>query len=182
MSATTAAGAAGDDKAPAKPPAKKAAAKKAATTDKPPAKRGRPSNSDKLAKDLAHKLAAICGAAAAVTMTQDRDDQGRLLWLTLDGELTTDEAAGAIPVMGMPRGSVARDFDIIAGQAEPLAAALVKVSERNDALRSVLDKLVTTGDYSSLASVVGLGIALPIMANHGLLPEQLAGLFGQPPA
>lgn len=150
-----------EDRPPApakKAPAKKATAAKKATGDRPPAgrtKKGRPSASDKLAEQLAGTLAVVFGTAAAASMGINEDGEPE-----------------ALP------GSFSRDLSIIAGQAEPLARALVKVSERNEPLRRVLTQLTTASDYSSLASVLALGIVLPILANHGLLPDTLGPLFG----
>ena len=71
--------------------------------------------------------------------------------------------------------TVSRDFAIVGAQAEPLAAALVKLAETNPAVRRVLDSLVQTSAYGELITVVVGGIVLPILANHGILPAFIAG-------
>lgn len=124
-----------------------------AAGDKAPGagKTGRPSKDDVLQKQIADFVAVAFGMGAAVTAGTDG--------------------------VGTP-GSVSADFVIVAGQAQPLAAALVKVSKNNAPLRKALEMAVSTGAYSELATVVLAGIALPIMANHQLLPPSIGGIYG----
>lgn len=130
------------------PPAK---SRRRTAGDKQPAKTGRPSKDDVLQKQIADFVAVAFGMGSAVM-------------------------AGADGV-GAP-GSVSADFAIVANQAQPLAAALVKVSKTNPAVRKALEMAVSTGAYSELATVVLAGIALPIMANHQLLPPAIGGIYG----
>lgn len=67
----------------------------------------------------------------------------------------------------------ARDGQIIANGNEKLCAALVKTSEKNPKLRKFLENLTSGFAYSELSIAVA-AIALPIMANHGLLPDRAA--------
>lgn len=88
---------------------------------------------------------------------------------------------GSAVAGGDEPGTIGKDLAIVAGQAEPLAAALVKVSKTNSTVRKTLEMAVTTGAYSELLTIVLAGIAMPIMANHGLLPPALGALYGQAP-
>jgi hypothetical protein len=132
------------------PPAK---SRRRAAGDKAPGagKTGRPSKDDVLQKQIADFVAVAFGMGSAVTAGTDG--------------------------VGAP-GSVSADFAIVANQAQPLAAALVKVSKTNPAVRKALEMAVSTGAYSELATVVLAGIALPIMANHQLLPPAIGGIYG----
>lgn len=124
------------------------------TKPKAPTKVGRPSKDDQLTNALASFIATAAGLGSVAV-------------------------AGGLAGVDAP-GSVARDLTIVAGQAQALAAALVKVSKTNPAVRKVLETAVASGAYGELAAVVFGGIALPIMANHGLMPPMLGGLVGTP--
>lgn len=54
-----------------------------------------------------------------------------------------------------------------------LAKALVHASEKNPKLRKVLENMTTGFAYSELVAAC-MAIAIPIMANHGMLPERFA--------
>lgn len=125
----------------------------AASSSTPRPKAGRPSKSAQLEKQLTELIGASFGIAAAVT---------------------------AGPAGPMAPGTLSADFGIVAGQASPLAAALVKVSETNPQVRRLLETTVSTGAYGELITVVVGGIAIPIMANHGALPGMFGALAGAP--
>lgn len=138
----------------------KDAAKRAAGKDAAP-KRGRPSKDDQLAKALADKIAGTFGTLAAATMTMTAADDG------------------SVELVALP-GSVSRDFEIIAAQAQPLAEGLVKIAGRNPRFRKLLDQLVNGAELTGFGTTLAIGIVLPILANHSLLPPTVGALFGQP--
>lgn len=69
------------------------------------------------------------------------------------------------------------DGKVILTNAEGLADNLCKVAEQNPAVRRALEGLLVAGVWSGLA-LSAAAIAVPIMANHKLLPAQLALLMG----
>lgn len=73
---------------------------------------------------------------------------------------------------------------IVAG-APRLARSLVKLANENPAVKKALERLVTVSAYGELFGAVA-AIAIPIAANHKLLPpeiEAIAGAaFGGPPS
>lgn len=62
------------------------------------------------------------------------------------------------------------DGTIITGQADDLAAALVRLADRNSQVRRILVGLTTGGAWGEVLSIVLLGIVLPIAGNHGIGP------------
>lgn len=119
--------------------------------DKAPRPPGRPSNSAKLVDALAEKWAMVFTLAAM-------------------------GAAGGNPftLMEPPAGSLTKDMLIMSEAARPICEALVKTSERNKPLRSALEKIAAASENVELLTVILSSVALPIMANHGLLPAGLA--------
>lgn len=145
--------------APAAPPVRKRGRPRTAKDAAPAAPSrgpGRPSKSDQLQRQLGERFALWFGMASVA-------------------------CAGGDPERYNAVGSVSRDFVIVTEQAAELARCLVKASERNKALRRALEMLVEGGDSVELVTVVLGGIALPIAANHGLMPPgPAATLFGAP--
>lgn len=93
---------------------------------------------------------------------------------------TINSTAGALMVagvMGSPR--LAYDGEIIAGKADELAAELVALAEKNPRIYAALTTLVTAGQWAKIGGLAA-GIAVPIAANHGLLPRETATLVGAP--
>lgn len=72
------------------------------------------------------------------------------------------------------------DGEAVLAGAEGLAKALDNLARRNPSVYRTLDKVLTAGVYGELATAVA-AIAIPIAANHGLLPESIA-LMAQAPA
>jgi len=89
--------------------------------------------------------------------------------------------AGALGVAAAISGSskLAFDAEVIANNAEKLAQNIDKVTLNSPKLRKAMIGVCTSGAYMELAITVG-SIAIPIMANHEMLPPQIAGLFGMP--
>lgn len=96
--------------------------------------------------------------------------------------------ASLTPQLSMFFGSIGATvyaFDQTCGQSimqgtPALAEALDELARENENVRRVLEGLMTAGTYSKLVVAVA-GIALPIAAHHGLLPEGLAaGIPGVP--
>lgn len=75
----------------------------------------------------------------------------------------------------------AADGIAILNGAESLADALVKVAEKNPAVARVLDGLLKTSTYGELV-MAAAAIGIPIAANHGLLPPQVADVMQFGPA
>lgn len=69
----------------------------------------------------------------------------------------------------------------IVNGAPNLAASLAKAAEANPKVRDGLEKMLSAGVWSGVVGSLA-AIAIPIMANHKMLPASLAaGLFGAPP-
>jgi hypothetical protein len=58
--------------------------------------------------------------------------------------------------------------------SENLARSLVQVAEQNPKVRKALENMVTAGAWAGVATAVA-GIAIPILANHNVLPSDLLG-------
>lgn len=87
-------------------------------------------------------------------------------------ELRQDlEAIFSVAAIGL---SVYNEADgtIVANGSPKLAQALVNTSEKNPKLRAFLENMTTGFAYSELMVAVA-AIVLPIMANHGLLPDKV---------
>jgi len=69
----------------------------------------------------------------------------------------------------------------IVNGAPNLAASLAKAADSNPKVRDGLEKMLSAGVWSGVVGSLA-AIAIPIMANHKMLPASLAaGLFGPPP-
>lgn len=151
------------DQAPADAkPTRKRSRTPRAPRDKAPAgeaKRGpgRPSNAAKLQQALTERFGMWFGLGAVA-------------------------AAGGDMARYNAHGSVSRDLVIVAEASGDLARCLVQASESNKALRKMLEMLVQGGDQVELFTVLFTSIALPIAANHDMLPAgPLATMAGSPP-
>jgi hypothetical protein len=58
-----------------------------------------------------------------------------------------------------------------------LAEALAKLADQNPTVAKVIDSTVKAGAWADVA-VACSAIALPIMANHGMIPGSAAALIG----
>lgn len=72
------------------------------------------------------------------------------------------------------------DGEIIAARAEELAVELVALAEKNPSLYRALTSMVAASSWAKIGSLA-LGIAVPVAANHGLLPVEIVSLVGAPP-
>lgn len=88
-------------------------------------------------------------------------------------------AGSGLMLAGMARGNEQLVYDgtILLSKTEELAGALDKLAQENPAVRRVLEGLVQTSAWGSLLAVVA-AVGVPILANHGVLPAQAAGLVG----
>jgi hypothetical protein len=68
------------------------------------------------------------------------------------------------------------DGKVVIQGSPRLAASLADVAESNAAIREALEKFVTAGTWAGVVGA-GVAIAIPIMANHHLLPIDIPG-FG----
>jgi len=83
--------------------------------------------------------------------------------------------------LGLARGDprLLYDSERIMEGAERLSVALERAANESPALRRTLEMLVATSVWGELGTAVA-AIALPIAANHGLLPELAATVAGAP--
>lgn len=63
------------------------------------------------------------------------------------------------------------DGRIIASGSADVATALVNLGRQDKQWRKWLEKASAPGKYGELMLALGFGIVVPIMANHGLLPQ-----------
>lgn len=100
-------------------------------------------------------------------------------------DLTKDLAAAigkfTIPLMALSVRDkrYAYDARIVLENAEELAKALNDLAQRNPSVYRVLFYVTNAGDATELGTVA-IGIAIPIMVNHGILPKQAIGITGAP--
>lgn len=66
-----------------------------------------------------------------------------------------------------------RDGEIFLAGVPRLAEALAKLADQNPSIAKVIDSTVKVGAWADVALACS-AIALPIMANHGMLPEGAA--------
>lgn len=75
----------------------------------------------------------------------------------------------------------AYDLEVVTVGAPPFCAALDQVGESNEAIRKACDLILGGGGASGLAwlqlFVAASGIAVPILAHHGALPEEVGKRF-----
>lgn len=99
-----------------------------------------------------------------------------------------EEQFGAIGLLlygvGAARGDVRFMYDgeCVMGQSHRLAVALDRASLDTPAVRRLLEALVMASAWGEVAGAVA-AIAIPILANHGVIPRDAAAVFGtEPPA
>lgn len=91
---------------------------------------------------------------------------------------TIRSTAGAMQIAGvMANPRLVYDAEILAGKAEELAAELVALAEKSPPMYAALVSLVKGSQWAKLGGLV-VSIAVPIAANHGLLPLETATLVG----
>jgi hypothetical protein len=94
---------------------------------------------------------------------------------------TLQSAAGALQLAGvMANPRLMYDAEVVANNADELATELVNVAEKNPAMYASLVALVKGSQWAKLGGLF-VSIALPIAANHGLLPPETATLVGAEP-
>ena len=71
-----------------------------------------------------------------------------------------------------------KDAQIIARQSPAVVDACVNLARQDEKFRAMLLAMLTGGAYTQLTIAI-IGLILPILANHKLLPEMVAGLFGE---
>lgn len=85
---------------------------------------------------------------------------------------------GSLLIAGQARGDAKLIYDgnVILENQTKLVDTLVKAASESPAVHRALEVLVTTSTVGEIASVVG-AIAVPILANHGVLPREAASFF-----
>lgn len=63
------------------------------------------------------------------------------------------------------------DGRIIAEGGDAVAVALVNLGRKDKQWRKWLERAAAPGKYGELIVALGFGIVVPVMANHGLLPQ-----------
>jgi len=69
------------------------------------------------------------------------------------------------------------DGTVIIKGTPALAKSIADLCEKNPSVRKNVERLLVTGTYGELVIAAG-AIAIPIMANHGLMPSGLQSLYG----
>lgn len=74
--------------------------------------------------------------------------------------------------------AMANQFDghVITSTAPQFALAWANLAERNPAVKRFLESATSGGAYGEVVLASAIMI-MPILANHGVLPEQIAGMF-----
>ena len=83
---------------------------------------------------------------------------------------------GGVGMMLMAFPVTRQDAVIIVTKSEPLVDALGELAAQDKRVREVLSKMVTGTAWGSVAFAAA-GMALPILANHNLLPGPMGMLF-----
>lgn len=85
--------------------------------------------------------------------------------------------AAPLAVAGIKSPACALDAATITVYAEPLAEAMQQTAEQVPQFAAVLDKVLTVGPYGALLAAA-MPLAVQLLANHGVLPEQVATAMG----
>lgn len=96
----------------------------------------------------------------------------------------TEHLTQVLSLMGLgltmaPYDGAAQDGLIVLAGATGMADAIASAAETSPALAKAIDSLIRTSAYGQIAAA-GLAIALPILANHRVVPAGAALMF--PPA
>jgi len=70
------------------------------------------------------------------------------------------------------------DGTVIVEGSPRLAKALANLAEKNPKVKRNLERMLAGGSYGEVILAAGL-IAIPIMANHELMPEGIKALYGK---
>lgn len=70
------------------------------------------------------------------------------------------------------------DGTVILQGSPKLASSLASLCEKNPKVRRNIERMLAGGSYGEVIVAAGL-IAVPIMANHGLMPPGIRQLYGQ---
>lgn len=99
----------------------------------------------------------------------------------LTQELTAMFSSMAMPLFmfGRQHPKLAYDSYVLLANAEELAKALNSLAQRNAVVHRVLFAMMNTTDSVVLLTALS-NVAIPIAANHGLLPPQTAVAFNAP--
>ena len=76
--------------------------------------------------------------------------------------------------------SMANAYDgrVILEGTPQLSKALADLCDKNPKVKRNIERMLAGGTYGEVLIAAGL-IAVPIMANHGLMPPSIASLYGQ---
>lgn len=88
----------------------------------------------------------------------------------LAGDLEMLVATASIALSMLPGEKFQADAAILAAGAPNLAQAWANLAEKNPAVRRVLEALTTGSMYTEVIMATAM-VMLPIMANHGLVPD-----------
>jgi hypothetical protein len=88
-------------------------------------------------------------------------------------ERALTEQVGVVALMFAARGDVTCSAAVAQG-APALAGALVNVARQNDSVRRTLETLAVGSAWSGVVTAAA-GIAVPILAHHGVIPPGILG-------
>lgn len=126
-----------------------------------PKKRKRRSQAELLAAGIAGPNSDIGGSASSRRSKADKEL-----------ELCRDALAGLFTIASFGISFVDQiDGTIVLEKAPGVIDALIELARRNEQVRRVLMRFSETSAYGQLATAV-LMMAIPIAANHGLVPVQ----------
>lgn len=125
------------------------------------------------AKDKPPKPAAKKAAPRkrAASKRKPKFDPGKFV-----GE-TVDTISAALILSGTPR--LVLDGELLQAKRDEIASAVGTVAEANPAVMRTLERMATASTYGALVTVLA-SVALPIAANHGLLPPIALALSREP--
>lgn len=141
-----------------------------------PAKRGRP----KGARDRAPRRKPPTGSSSTAKRPPSKPAGTAALQRQLE------EAIGKLGALLVIAGTVRAapklvfDGEVIVAKAGDLATELALLASKNPQLEKWLRQLLAGSDYGRTIMVVA-SVAVPILANHGVVPVELAAVFGTVP-
>lgn len=71
------------------------------------------------------------------------------------------------------------DGQVIIDKSEDLADALTELAKTNRGVRVFLERLIATGAWSGVATILVGEIAIPIAVHHGALPEPINSVVAE---
>lgn len=70
------------------------------------------------------------------------------------------------------------DGKVVIEGADRMSKAIANLCEKNPKVRKTIERMLVGGSYGEVIIAAGL-IAVPIMANHGMMPPGIQKMYGQ---